>query len=104
MVGTAGFFRSHSEKERHKGHLWGVYVTPTMRGRGVAHALLHSVLDHASGAGGVEQIHLGVATTQTAAIRLYESLGFQRYGHERRALKIGDCYFDHHHVVLFLRE
>ena len=35
MVGQAGFFRLESRRERHKGRIWGVYVTETARGKGV---------------------------------------------------------------------
>jgi hypothetical protein len=32
LVGTAGFYRSKNLKERHKGHIWGVFVTSAIRG------------------------------------------------------------------------
>src|SRR5262249_36944422 len=33
LGGTAGFFRSRHNKERHKGNIWGVYVQPESRGK-----------------------------------------------------------------------
>ena len=33
LVGTAGFFRHKGLKERHKGHIWGVYVAREARGK-----------------------------------------------------------------------
>ena len=42
----------------------------------------------------VEEVRLTIVATNTAAIRLYERAGFEQYGLERRALKIGDDYHD----------
>lgn len=42
----------------------------------------------------VEEIRLTVMDTNTAAHRLYSAVGFERYGLERRALKVGDDYYD----------
>src|SRR5262249_44037783 len=40
LAGTAGFFRRQNNKERHKGHVWGVYVSPESRGKGAGRALM----------------------------------------------------------------
>jgi RimJ/RimL family protein N-acetyltransferase len=62
-----------------------------------------AVLKHAACLEGIEQINLLVATTQTAAKGLYESLGFRSFGCEQRALKIGERYVDEEHMVLHLK-
>ena len=103
LVGSTGFYRSRNLKERHKGNIWGVYVVAAMRGRGLGRKLMSAVLEHAARIEEIEQIRLMVATTQTAAIGLYESLGFRSFGCERRALKIGERYVDEEHMVLELR-
>jgi RimJ/RimL family protein N-acetyltransferase len=102
LVGTAGFYRSKSLKERHKGHIWGVYMTAAMRGAGVGRNVMSALLEHAARVEGIEQIVLLVATSQAAAMGLYQSLGFRSFGCERRALKIGDRYVDEEHMVLYL--
>ncbi len=102
LVGTAGFFRNQREKERHKGGVWGVYVNAEWRSKGVARALMTELLRRARAQPGLEQINLAVAVQQTAAKRLYESLGFEVFGHERHALKSGDVYIDEDHMVLWL--
>jgi GNAT superfamily N-acetyltransferase len=35
LVGTVGFYRVQGIKQRHKGWVWGVFVAPAYRGRGV---------------------------------------------------------------------
>jgi ribosomal protein S18 acetylase RimI-like enzyme len=102
MVGQAGFFRYEGRKERHKGRIWGVYVTPAARGQGVARAMLTLVLQRARSYPGLEQVTLSVSVQQEAARRLYHSLGFEVYGYERHALKVGDVYVDDEHMVLWL--
>jgi ribosomal protein S18 acetylase RimI-like enzyme len=36
LVGMTGFHRDALLKRRHIGHVWGVFVSPTARGKGVA--------------------------------------------------------------------
>ncbi len=102
LVGTAGFYRDRNLKSRHKGNVWGVYVSQDVRRSGVARSLLNMLLEYASAIEGIEQIMLSVATAQEAATTLYRSLGFAPYGCEPRALKVGDRYIDEEHMVLFL--
>jgi ribosomal protein S18 acetylase RimI-like enzyme len=102
LVGTAGFYRSKRIKERHKGHIWGVYVSRKERGEGTAREMLQVLLDRAIRTEGIEQIMLAVATTQDAACKLYRSLGFETFGLEKRALKVGDRYIDEQHMALYL--
>ena len=100
MVGTAGFHREGREKLRHKGHIWGVYVTERARRTGIGRAMLLLLLEHAVKVEGIERIILSAATSQTAAIALYGSLGFRTFATEQRALKIGDGYVDYVSMVL----
>jgi ribosomal protein S18 acetylase RimI-like enzyme len=104
MVGQAGFVRSEGRKERHKGTIWGVYVTAAARGQGVAKAMLIQLLDRVRGYPGLEQVSLSVSIPQEAARRLYSTLGFEVYGYEKHALKVGETYVDEEHRVLWLQE
>jgi GNAT superfamily N-acetyltransferase len=58
LAGTAGFFRRRHNKERHKGHVWGVYVRPQSRGQGAGRALMQQIIHHARGIEGLEQVTL----------------------------------------------
>jgi ribosomal protein S18 acetylase RimI-like enzyme len=100
LVATVGFYRSHHNKERHKGNIWSVYVRPESRGKGVAKALMREVIQRARQITGIEQILL-VASAHLPARKLYESLGFEAYGLEPRSLKIGTEYVDD--VLMILR-
>jgi RimJ/RimL family protein N-acetyltransferase len=50
----------------------------------------------------VEELCLTVVTSNTAAHRLYSAAGFEPYGLERRALKVGDEYYDELLMALVL--
>jgi ribosomal protein S18 acetylase RimI-like enzyme len=100
LVGMATFVRETGIKDRHKGHIYGVYVAPSARRQGVAQALLNALIEKASQDSSLEQILLAVGTTQTAARQLYRSCGFESYGIEPNALKIGTTYIDEDHMIL----
>jgi len=101
LIGTAGFFRRPNNKERHKGHIWGVYVRPESRGKGIASALMKEIVRRAREINGIEQITL-VASAKLPAQRLYKALGFESYGVEPHSFKIGDQYIDDVLMVLWL--
>lgn len=90
IVAMAAITPYSTTKERHKGYLWGVFIAPAHRGKGLGDALLSTVL--ASARADVEQVMLSVLEDNHAAIALYERHGFRRYGVEPRALKSGERY------------
>src|SRR5277367_273992 len=94
LLGMAGFYREKGLKNRHKGRVWGVYLTQSKRGTGVARRMLTALLQRAATIDGVEQVLLSVTTSQCAAMRLYRSLGFESFGCEPKALKIGNQFLD----------
>jgi len=103
LVGMAGFYQQHGAKSRHKGHIWGVYVTKEWRGKGVARGVLAKLIQIARSNPELEQLHLSVAAGQNAARRVYESLGFEVYGREPHAIKLEKTYVDEDLMVLRLR-
>ena len=104
LVGIAGFYRDQGLKTRHKGHVWGVYVTPAARGKAVGRAMLQKLLERAGSVNGVEHVLISVTTTQTAAIKLYQSLGFERFGLEPQALKVRDRLIDEEYMLMRLNK
>ena len=103
LVGMATFMRDKGIKERHKGRIFGVYVAPAHRGKGIGRALIARLLEIARQDSTLEQILLAVATTQDAARGLYRAFGFNTYGTEPRALKIDSTYVDEELMILEMR-
>lgn len=102
LAGMAGFARSQYEKEKHKGRIWGVYLKKELRGKGMGRALMAEMLRVAGRQAGLEQIVLSVVAGRAGAKKLYSSLGFEIYGREVRALKVGASYVDEELMVLRL--
>jgi ribosomal protein S18 acetylase RimI-like enzyme len=102
LVGAITCDREQRSKTRHIGHLVGMMVDTGAQGRGVGHALLDAFLEAARRCDGLEMITLTVTSTNAAAIALYRRAGFEPYGTQRRAIKVGARYHDKDHMVLVL--
>jgi GNAT superfamily N-acetyltransferase len=100
LCGLAGLEIPQARNKRHKGTLFGVYVCPDRRRHGLGTALVSGVIEHARGR--VDQLQAAVVTTAEPARALYRKLGFEPYGLEPRALKVGQEYFDQELLVLRL--
>lgn len=100
IVGMAGYKREQGARDRHKAFVWGTYVEPAARRRGVARALMQALMYEA--AREVEQLTLSVVKENEAAAALYRTLGFEAYGLEPRALKSASGYADEVLMVCFL--
>jgi ribosomal protein S18 acetylase RimI-like enzyme len=87
-------------KQQHKGRIFGVYVAAAARGKGMGRALVMALVERARQDPSLEQILLAVATCQNAAKQLYRSCGFETYGTEPNALKVGSRYIDEDHMIL----
>jgi RimJ/RimL family protein N-acetyltransferase len=102
LVATVGLQREGRRKLAHKAVIWGVYVAPSFRRRGVGRLLLERALAHARSMPDLLQVTLGVNTMNTAAIALYESVGFEQFGLERGFLRVDGVLHDELHMVLRL--
>ncbi|MFN8595425.1 MAG: GNAT family N-acetyltransferase [Anaerolineae bacterium] len=103
LVGIVGYYRDGAKKQRHRGNIISMYVTPEVRGRGVGKALLLNAIERVREIPGVDQLLLGVMVSQHAAQQLYATVGFVVFGREPRALKVGDQYYDEEFMILDLR-
>ena len=103
LVGTVGLLRARHVKASHKVHIWGMYVAPPHRGRGIGAELLRAAIDHARSIEDVDALHLGVSSAADAARRLYERAGFRVWGVEEDALRAGGQSVREYHMVLALR-
>ena len=103
-VGMLGILRlsGHRAKGRHKALIWGMYVAPEARRRGLGRRLMDAAITAIAKADGIELVQLGVGTENDAARALYASVGFQTYGVEQRAIKLDGRLNDEDLMVLFL--
>lgn len=102
LVGVAGLRRDSHRKARHRAHVWGMYVAPEARGRGLGRALLEALIAHARTLAGVERLTLSVVPGNQAARSLYLRLGFIPYGLESQAYCLDGTYWDSEHMALEL--
>ena len=102
LMGIVTFVREGDLKNRHKGNIFGMYVSPETRGQGVAKALMEQLIDRSKNLDGLEQIKLSVVSTNEAAKQLYMSFGFEVYGVEPNAMKVNSQYLDEDLMVLFI--
>src|SRR5262249_7363702 len=101
LVGLAGLQIRSGTKERHKGHLFSMYVDAEHRGTGLAAQLVAAVIAEAR-ATSVVVLHLSVTSSNEPAKRLYRHMGFEVYGVERRSLNVGGRFYDEDLMMLDL--
>jgi ribosomal protein S18 acetylase RimI-like enzyme len=94
LAGVVTFVRRQGVKVRHKGTVVGMYVNPDARGRGIGRRLLEAALARACAMPGLVCALLEVTAGNTAAERLYGSVGFEPYGIERGAIRVDDRTLD----------
>ena len=103
LAGCVGLLRSRHAKARHKLQLWGMYVLPRWRRRGIGLALLGEAIEQARAMRDVEWIELGVTSRSAAARALYAKAGFEEWGCERDALRHDGESVDEYRMALRLR-
>ena len=99
LCALVGLQREGMVKLSHKSHIWGVYVAPEARGRGVGAEIMRHALSYAASKLGARQVNLGVNTKNTAAVALYKKLGFVEYGLERDYLLVDGVWQDEYQMV-----
>jgi RimJ/RimL family protein N-acetyltransferase len=102
LVASAGIRRNTSKKMAHRAHVWGVYVTPSARGAGWGARVMRGAIDAAAHWKGVDSVSLSASVRSLAAIRLYERLGFVRWGVEPGAVVLNGQPIDEIHMLLRL--
>ncbi|MBO0951505.1 GNAT family N-acetyltransferase [Fibrella forsythiae] len=103
LAGVVSFQRDGAErvKLRHKGLLFRMYVSPNVRGQGLAGLLIQEVIDRARQLDGLEQLVLTVTTTNPAK-RIYERFGFRSFSLEENAMKWRGTYLTEEAMKLML--
>jgi ribosomal protein S18 acetylase RimI-like enzyme len=102
VVGSAQLVRPsrHNEAQAFAGQLTAVYIAPYARGFGLARHLVARIEEHAA-AIGFRVLNLDVRETQESAIKLFEALGYTRWGtHPAYARVEGRTVAGHHYFKL----
>ena len=99
LVAMVGVVRDAPAKRRHRAQVWGMYVAPPARRRGVGAALLAAVAEHARTWPEVRQLHLSVTEISDEARRLYERAGYRLWGREPEAFVWEGRRVDELHLV-----
>ena len=103
LVAAAGILRATQRKFTHRARLWGVFVEPDDRGRGLGRLVVGAAIDLARSWAGVDYVDLGVSENAPRAQALYESLGFRAWGREPEATEWDGRRYDEIHMTLRLR-
>lgn len=101
LIGTVTLFIESKLKLKHRANIFAMYVSPEKRKMGAGKLLMTAALEQARALSGIEQIYLTVEASNEPAKKLYASCGFETIEKDKRALKIGEQYFDEEHMVLY---
>jgi ribosomal protein S18 acetylase RimI-like enzyme len=77
VVGMIGAYRNDEFVKNHKAEIWGVYVLPEARGKGIAKLLIQKIVDILSADLDINTLSLQVNTDQEVAKKLYLGSGFK---------------------------
>ena len=103
LIGLVGIKREELRKLSHKAHVWGMYVAPANRRRGVGRQLVAEALCFALSELHVRQVTLGVNAENRAAIALYACMGFKQFGREPCFMLVDGFAHDEIQMVCMLR-
>ncbi|SDN46338.1 Ribosomal protein S18 acetylase RimI [Psychrobacillus sp. OK028] len=103
LIGMVTLVQESSLKMKHRANIFAMYVSPTGRGKGIGKALMELAIIQAKESKEIEKINLSVVSSNEAAKNLYLQLGFNVFGKEEMALKVGEIYYEELHMELILK-
>ncbi|MGJ8594194.1 MAG: GNAT family N-acetyltransferase [Aquaticitalea sp.] len=101
LIGISGFKRHEAKKTEHAGIVVQVYVNPEYQGNTIGTDMIKATLDAAFKIEGIEQIEIGVISTNENAEKIYTKMGFEVFGLHKNYLKIDHHYYDHKMMMVF---
>ena len=93
-IGMVVMIAGKTVKTSHIGNLYGLYVKTAYRKRAIGHLLVSEVIKAYQGMERIRKIKLAVNGEQTAAINLYERLGFSIAGRLKEEIFYDDKFYD----------
>ena len=104
LVGLIGLVRERHQKLAHKAFLWGMYVVPQHRRRGIGQELVAEAIKYARRMDGLRQIYLGVNASNEAALDLYRTMNFEKQWREPRFMILDGEFQGEVQMILVLDE
>jgi RimJ/RimL family protein N-acetyltransferase len=101
-VGVISVVFSDRVKTRHIAFIYGFYVTPKARGRGVGTLLMESALAKVRANKGIVKVALSVNPVYKAALSIYEKAGFTVVGTAAKELKVRGRFYDMLNMELYM--
>jgi len=98
LAGAVGLSINNRTRTRHKATLFGMYVHPDFRGRGIATDLIDELLEYATTNPQLLELQLTVTENNTPARQLYQQKGFNAWGREPRAIAEAGGFLDKIHM------
>ncbi len=102
LVGLVGITYGRHPKIKHSAHIWGTYVTPDFRGKGIGRRLMEKVIEIAKANSSVKKIKIEVVAEQESAAKLYEKMGFIHIGTAKDELFVDGTYFDIYIMEMYI--
>jgi GNAT superfamily N-acetyltransferase len=102
LVGIVGVYRQMPAKHAHKAFMWGMYVCPSRRRRGIGRQLVETAISETASLPGIEMLCTSVFLSAPAARTLYPRCGFTSWGIQPRSARIVGEYVAEEHFVLEL--
>ena len=93
LIGMCGITHTDARKQKHSAYIVSMYVRPEWRGLRIAEELITTCLVWGRKQE-IKIVKLGVAATNTPAIRCYARCGFQVFGTEPQAIYHDGVFYD----------
>jgi ribosomal protein S18 acetylase RimI-like enzyme len=94
LIGIIGFLVSTRASVAHKGTMWGFYVDPEYQSKGIGRRLLCAYLDEVNKDQSIVVHRLMTPVNGENAIKLFESVGYIKYGQEPDGISDGEKLYD----------
>ena len=103
LVGMVGFFRPSRPRPEPRGHVWGMFMRPEWRGKGIAGQLMDQLIAHAKKMPNLYTIQLTTLDRSKGIIALYRSRGFEVFATEQQVIRIGQVQYNELYMQLNLK-
>lgn len=103
LVGMVGAFWENKEKRKHIANIVSMFVKREYRGHWIGRMLLETMIKKINKNSDIRKLKLGVVSTQTTALNMYQKLGFKIVGRFVKELKNCDAFYDEYLLEKYLQ-